>query len=275
MRGSGKWMWGWFLAACMVAAAQQNPGLGAGAHPAVHTPQAQMPDSFVSQPGRAIFAPGQAVITPGQAVFSPGKSVFLPGQEVLGPGNQVFPAPSVLTPFHSRQGYSLDGHPARRHYHYRRDRGEGYAAPYLFGSGYWESPYDLSESDGTYEDQNAVSAAPAPEPALEPAPAPAASNTAPPFSYDKPSGHDEYRPAYHAAASVPNEVRRQEPELTVVMKDGTRRRMRNYAITPTTLMDLDAAATGREMNIPLKQVNVTATQKAAARDGLSFSVPKG
>lgn len=296
MRGRGKWMAGLLLAASVAAGAQQQNGATPGAHAAFHAPGVQMPGSFVSQPGRfsqpgqAIFAPGHAVFTPGQSVFTPGQAIFPPGQavfpqgqtvfpagqEVFPPGNRIFPAPHVLTPFHSAPSTAMRRGGDRHHerdwdhdhdrYHYRHRDGEGYGVPYLFGSGYWLTSGDLGYTGDSEETQTGDSAA---------SEAPSASSVTAQPTAPAPPSEDTYRPAYHAAASVPNVIQSQEPKLTVVMKDGTRKTMRNYALTPTTLIDLDAAATGREMKIPLEQVNVTATQKAAAREGLNFSVPKG
>jgi hypothetical protein len=271
------------IVAGMVAGAQQQNSLAPGAHAAFHAPGVQVPDSFVSQPGGVVMAPGRAVITPGQSIFTPGRTVFTPGQSVFPPGqqvfpsgNQIFPAPHVLTPFHSTSGAAADARrgwrPGRHHdqdhdrYHYRHSEGEGYAVPYLFGSGYWLAPGEWASPDDVGEDQNATGAAPS-------QPESSSSAAQPPVS--EPPASDVYRPAYHAPASAPNVVQSQEPALTVVMKNGATKKVRNYALTPTTLIDLDAAATGREVSIPLEQVNVTATQKAAARKGLSFSVPKG
>jgi hypothetical protein len=307
MRGKGKWMAGLLLAAGVAAGAQQqnrtSPGANSGAHAAFHAPGVQMPGAFVSQPGRfsqpgqAIFAPGHAVFPPGpsvfpagQSVFTPGQSIFPPGQTVFPqgqtvfpagqavfpPGNRIFPAPNVLTPFHSAPATTMrrggERHHERDHdhdrYHYRHRDGEGYAVPYLFGSGYWLSSGDLGYSGDSEQTQTRGAAASE----VQPSSGVAAQPAAPPPSSES---EDTYRPAYHAAASSSDVIPSQEPKLTVVMKDGTHKTMRNYALTPTTLIDLDAAATGREMDIPLEQVNVTATQKAAAREGLNFSVPKG
>lgn len=298
--GRGKWIVGLLLVASMAAGAQQlnhtSSGANPGAHAAFHAPGVQLPGAFVSQPGRlsqpgqAVFAPGQAVFTPGQSVFPPGQSVFTPGQsifpsgqtvfpagqEVFPPGNRVFPAPNVLTPFHSASPTAMRRGGGRHHerdwdhdhdrYHYRHRDGGGYAVPYLFGSGYWLTSGDLGYTGDSEETQ--ISGAAASD--LQSASSVAAQPVVP-----APPSEDTYRPAYHAAASAPNVIQSEEPKLTVVMKDGTHKTMRNYALTPTMLIDLDAAATGREMNIPLEQVNVTATQKAAAREGLNFSVPKG
>ncbi len=272
MRRMRKWAWVVFAAVSVAAGAQQHGGHdgGVGAHPEFHAPRVQMPGSFVSLPGHAVFTPGQSVFTRGQSVFTPGQSVFTPGQEVFTPGNRVFPAPHVLTPFPGTAGRASaarpDWHGDHDRYHYRHRHGAGYEVPYLFGAGYWVSPYDLGYSDDTDEEQSTASVEPS-EPAF--------SSTEQQQPADELPAEDSYRPEYHAPASAPNVIESQEPTLTVVMKDGTRKQMRNYALTPTTLIDLDAAASGREMNIPLGQVNVEATQKAAAEEGLSFNVPQG
>ncbi len=68
-------------------------------------------------------------------------------------------------------------------------------------------------------------------------------------------------------------IQSKEPVVVIVMKNGTRRKVRNYALTPQMLIDLDEAASGKDVEIPLSAINLAATQKAAAQAGLSFSVP--
>jgi hypothetical protein len=94
----------------------------------------------------------------------------------------------------------------------------------------------------------------------------ASSGNRPPYRPD--ADVQEQKPA-----NAPNEIQSQEPVLTIVMKNGSRRKIRNYALTPEMLIDLDNAGSGRETEIPLRTINVAATQKAAAQAGLSFSVP--
>ena len=91
-----------------------------------------------------------------------------------------------------------------------------------------------------------------------------------------PSGN---RPAYRpeleseVPSTDPSLIQSKEPVLVIVMKDGKPRKVRNYALTPQMLIDLDGAASGKDLEIPLNAINLTATQKAAAQAGLSFSVP--
>lgn len=77
----------------------------------------------------------------------------------------------------------------------------------------------------------------------------------------------------HKPANAPNVIQSQEPVLTIVMKNGSKLRVRNYALTPQMLLDLDGAGNGRETEIPLSAINLKATEKAAAQAGLSFAVP--
>jgi hypothetical protein len=227
--------------------------------------------------GSSASRPGQFVTSPGQTVFTPGQPAFGPGQ--FGPGQMISPAPNVLTPFNNglrgsyaggwNQGYQGFGH---RDYDHDHDHGYGYGdgAPFLFGGGYWMSPYDLGYPDfsgdtgGSYN-QQPQSAAVQGEPAGYRQ------------SYPDPQGSmgpSSYRPDYNAKpADAPNVVQQQEPSLTVVMKDGSKKQIRNFALTKTTLIDLDQASTGHLKSIPLEQVNVPATESAAQDAGLSFSVP--
>jgi hypothetical protein len=98
-----------------------------------------------------------------------------------------------------------------------------------------------------------------------------------PVSYaDAPSGN---RPAYRPEpeseipSTAPNVIQSREPVLVIVMKDGKQRKVRNYALTPQMLIDLDEAASGKAVRIPLSAINLAATQQAAAQAGLSFAVP--
>lgn len=84
-----------------------------------------------------------------------------------------------------------------------------------------------------------------------------------------------YRPAYQAEAAAPAAptMLAKEPELTLIYKDGHTETVRNFVLTPTTVIDLDKADTGREERIPLAELNVSATEKAAEQAGLEFNPP--
>lgn len=65
-----------------------------------------------------------------------------------------------------------------------------------------------------------------------------------------------------------------EPTLTLVFKDGHRQSVRNYALTGSSVIVLDNAASGRQQRIPLTELNVAATEQAAEAAGLDFSPPR-
>lgn len=64
-----------------------------------------------------------------------------------------------------------------------------------------------------------------------------------------------------------------EPTLTLIFKDGHRESVRNYALTGTSLIVLDNAASGRQQRIPLADLDLSATKQAAAQAGLDFNPP--
>lgn len=273
---------GW-LAAMMAAPwlCAQSPGS--------HSKQngAPVADQFVSTPGQMVTTPGQRVNGPGQMVTTPGRMVIPPGQMVFAPGQSISPAPGVITPFHpatpsqSSEGWAQGAQtggdgvtPGRRfqeRHRYRPEYGaaEGYAVPHAVNTGYASG---VGNGSATGVGGRAVigvgGASGFGEQRVSPAEAPSGNRPA-------------YRPGEEAGAEsgpdrssrVANEIQRQEPVLTVVMKNGERRKVRNYALTPKTLLDLDEAASGREVAIPLNKVNLAATEKAAAQAGLNFAVP--
>lgn len=264
---------------CAQSATQQSKQSGA-----------PVADRFVSTPGQMVSTPGQMVTGPGQMVTTPGRMVISPGLMLVGPGQSIAPTPGVIGPFHSQgqqtsvqapspQGGQQSVQPGRQHHNrrdYRPEYGvvEGYAAPYL-----------VNESSGTGAGVGSGVAAGTgsggrsmmgvPGMGVSGQRADSAGDRA--MSYaDAPSGN---RPAYRpepeseAPSTAPNVIQSREPVLVIVMKDGKRRKVRNYALTPQMLIDLDGASSGKNVEIPLSAINVAATQKAAAQAGLSFSVP--
>jgi hypothetical protein len=243
--------------------------------------------SNAPQAAQFVSTPGQMVSTPGQGVTTPGQSVTMPGVMVTTPGQSIAPTPGVIAPFHTQQQPTLgqtqqssqagrQGVSAGRHHHnrheYRPEYGAvmGYAVPYVVENGSGTAATNAGGSGG--------GTGWAPRTAVRANPERTAYNSGLPLA-DAPSGN---RPAYRPEAgsqpetpsSAPNVIQSREPVLTIVMKNGTKRRMRNYALTPKTLMDLDGAASGTVVKIPLSEVNLAATEKAAAQAGLSFAVPK-
>lgn len=77
-------------------------------------------------------------------------------------------------------------------------------------------------------------------------------------------------PAEPVAASTPP---RNEPRLTLIFKNGRTMDIRNYVLTPSEIIVMDDAASGREPRIPLAEINLPATEKAASQGGLDFSPP--
>jgi len=84
---------------------------------------------------------------------------------------------------------------------------------------------------------------------------------------------ESYRPQYQP--NTPSAPPASEPELTVIFKDGHSLQIRNFALTGSTLIVLDEAASGRERRIPLDQVDVPATARSARDAGLDFTPPAG
>jgi hypothetical protein len=87
------------------------------------------------------------------------------------------------------------------------------------------------------------------------------------------SGSDDtYRPGYtNASATIA--APSPEPILTIVFRDGHTQQIHNYALTPSTLIVLDEAASGRQQRITLDQINLPATEQSARDAGLDFRPP--
>ena len=104
--------------------------------------------------------------------------------------------------------------------------------------------------------------------------------TAPPDESYPPPG-DGYRPDYDSgpppmmasAAPAPAVPVAPEPQLMLIFKDGHQQPIRNYVLTPSTVIDLDQAASGRQTRIPLDDLNLPATERAAQQAGLDFHPP--
>ncbi len=95
-----------------------------------------------------------------------------------------------------------------------------------------------------------------------------------------PQEGEGYRPEYvrapyqsrvnQTAASAPPQI---EPQLTLIFKDGHTQSIQNYVLTPKELIVMDYVASGRIPRISLSDLNLPATEKAAQRTGLDFSLP--
>lgn len=216
--------------------------------------------SITGYPGQITTQAPHAITMPGRAVFGPSGRAFAPGFVPSWTGSQ---------PAWSNRGGWRDGG-------YRRDRGYGRGG-YGYGAGYpiyansWELlPYDFGYSDYTGDDTGEGSAQQG-----------SAQNTvaAPPSDSD-------YRPEYpgyegapypgqqaYAAPPAPAAPIAPEPELTLIFRDGHTQAIRNYVLTASNLVVLDEAAAGRQQRIPLSELNLPATEKAAQQAGLDFSPP--
>lgn len=89
-----------------------------------------------------------------------------------------------------------------------------------------------------------------------------------------------YRPEYVPApyASPTNQIAasappHNEPQLTLIFKDGHTLTIRNFVLTPSEVIVMDDASSGRIPRISLSELNLPATEKAANQAGLDFSPP--
>lgn len=160
---------------------------------------------------------------------------------------------------------------------YRRGEGDRYRRPYrspyrgygAYGYSYavgqsWVLPWDLSYPDFNGYDNGSI-AQPTADASQEPVDAgqPLPEDDRPPYT-DVPYGPPP--------AIAPTPVG-DEPALTLIFNDGHQQSIRNYALTSNYLLVLDNAASGREQRIPLTELNVPATEKAAQQAGLDFTPP--
>jgi hypothetical protein len=86
----------------------------------------------------------------------------------------------------------------------------------------------------------------------------------------------DYAPPPFRAAPAPvtsSAAMATEPQLTLIFQDGHTQTVRNYMMTASTIILLDQAASGRELRIPLSELNLPATERAAQQAGLDFSPP--
>lgn len=241
----------------------------------------------------------------GPAFGSPGRISTLAPHSIAMPGRAVFPAPAhafaagsvpnwtgsrTAQPFGGwsnggwRDGGWRDGDHRRDHDgdhdrgHHRGDGygnygygGYGYLGGYPYYANSWELlPYDIGGSDFMGDDTDQTG--------TQQGNAQSSESVPPPDSGYRPeySGNDE--PPYpvqqaYAAPSAPAAPIAPEPELTLIFKDGHTQAIRNYVLTPSDLVVLDQAAAGRQQRIPLHELNLPATEKAAQQAGVDFSPP--
>lgn len=154
---------------------------------------------------------------------------------------------------------------------YRRPYpGNGYGGyPYLYANSWELLPWDIGYPDFTgYGDDNE--------------PAESNNGQAQPSDeeQEQPPETEGYRPEYvpapyqspanQSAASAPP---RNEPKLTLIFKDGHTQNIRNYVLTPSEVIVMDDASSGRIPRISISELNLPATEKAAKQAGLDFSPP--
>ncbi|HEY1807076.1 MAG TPA: hypothetical protein VGG42_00880 [Acidobacteriaceae bacterium] len=226
--------------------------------------------SITGFPGRIATAAPHAIYTPGRAVFPASSQAFVPGFVPQA-------SPAFQPAWRGREGWQGRGHDGDRdrdHDRGRRGRayggGYGYLGAYpVYGSSWELLPYDTgSDFSDDQSDQNAAEQGTA-----QPQP-----NAPPPDT-----GYGPEYPGYegqpypnqqaYAAPPAPAAPIAPEPELTLIFKDGHTKSIHNYVLTPSDLVVLDEAATGRQQRIPLDDLNLPATERAAQQAGLDFSPP--
>jgi hypothetical protein len=140
------------------------------------------------------------------------------------------------------------------------------AFPYYANGGvvYW--PYFGDSDDSTYAgndyaDQQPAQQADAEETDEGPRPSYEAQQEQAPGPYAA-------RPAYIIEAPASS-----QPSVTIIYKDGRSQQIHNYALTRTSLLLLDDASSGRELDVPLDQIDLAATERTNRQAGVNFSLP--
>jgi hypothetical protein len=164
-------------------------------------------------------------------------------------------APGSYSGFRPAYGADRQGWNRRGHYRSPYLGYSGYSSPYGYVNSWEVLPWDLGYPDFTdYDDDTAQSTeAPLPQPEY---PAP------PDDGYG-----ENYAPPPYAAMAAPatsSAPLASEPWLTLIFKDGQTQQIRNYILTTSDVIVMDYAASGRTPRIPLTELNLTATEQAAA-----------
>ena len=229
-------------------------------------------------PGGASSAPSAPRFT---STFGP-HSVAVPGQGGRFHGTS---APEyayswgIVSRTGHQNGHDRAGDRDRRRDHHRSGYGGyGYGGIPIYSTGLMPWDYGYLDNNGYAPEDNGAESAPqgaesappqyeevrppyaAPQPDYAPPPPRAALQAAP-------------APPAPAASSAASTALAGEPALTLVFKDGHRQSVRNYALTGTSLIVLDDAASGRQQRIPLADLDLAATKQAAAQAGLDFNPP--
>jgi len=214
--------------------------------------------SITGYPGQISTLAPHAIAMPGRAVFPPSSHAFAPGFVPSWTGSQ---------PAWRNGGWRDGGYGRDRGY---RRGGYGYPGGYPFYANSWELlPYDLGYSDFMGDDTDDTATQ---QENAQPAEAVPPPDTGYRPEYPGYEGEPYPAPAY-AASPAPAAPIAPEPELTLIFKDGHTQGIRNYMLTPSDLVVLDEASTGRQQRIPLDELNLPATEKAAQQAGLDFSPP--
>jgi hypothetical protein len=177
-----------------------------------------------------------------------------------------FTATAPVRSFASAYRSPYDGITAARRpdgrsgFHYRSPyRGYGVYGGYPYANSWELLPWDLGYPDFTGYNDSGADAAQQP-----------AASVAPPDDGYRP---DYERPSYQMPPATAANSVASEPELTLIFNDGHREAIRNYVLTPDTLIVMDQAASGRQQQIPLVSLNLPATEQAAQQAGVDFSPP--
>lgn len=221
-------------------------------------------------------SPGQITTLAPHAIAIPGRAVFpAPAHAFVVPGVAPQSGLAFQPAWRNRGGWHNGGWRDRDHDHDHdrgdRHRGYGFVGGYpLYASSWQLLPYDAGDSDFTgdsgdeYADQqgSAQGSVPAPPPDTGYRP-----------EYPGYEGQPYPVQSADAAPPAPAPPIAPEPELTLIFKDGHTLAIHNYVLTSSHLVILDEAAAGRQQRVPLDQLDLPATEKAAQQAGLDFTPP--
>ena len=221
--------------------------------------------SGIGNPGHISTLAPHAITMPGRAVFPASARAFSPGFATNWAGSQ-----SSSRRGGWRNGGWHDGGRDRDHGHDRGYGYRGYGYPGYYANAWELLQYDLGYSDFVGDDADQT--------ADQQGSAQPAESVPPPDSGYRSAYSGNEEPAYpvqqaYTSPSVPSAPIAPEPELTLIFKDGHTEAIHNYVLTPSDLVVLDQASTGRQQRISLDQLNLPATEKAAQQAGVDFSPP--
>jgi len=157
-----------------------------------------------------------------------------------------------------------------RDHHRRQYFGYGFGYPYTYANSWELLPWDLGYPDFTgYGDESSASS----ESNAQVQPPDEEQQQPPPEEGPDRPDYMPYRGQPPATRPVAATLPQDEPELTLIFKDGRTQTIRNYLLTPREIIVMDDAASGRTPRIALSELNRPATQQAAQKKGLDFSPP--